>query len=202
MAKEKVFYDRYAKIRKERIEQRAKRNLIYDEDEMLKMMMDRPIPTMIQHCVLKVQKKVKGGPRAKFISAFNICVSVFAKYGYIKNKKGVGIEITGKGEKRNRIHQNETAASDKSSKYKADVFNLWSGEMKRLKEFEKETGKETKIKPKKVMPITADPKKTKSKKQKKQARKKPAEKAKTAKKAKAKKTKKAKKAKAKKVKRR
>lgn len=192
MAKEKVFYDRFAKIRKERIEKRVSRNLIYDEDEMLRMLMDRKVPTMIQHCILKVSKKVKGGGRAKYLSAFNICVSVFAKYGYIKNTKGKGIEQTGKGTKRNRLHQNETDAGTKNSAYQAITSNLWSSSIDKLREFEKKTGKKTPINPKQVMPITADPEDTKKKKQKKQPKQTKQERLGKSKKAKSAKVKKAK----------
>ena len=75
---------RLAKARTRRIEKRVGKPMIFSEEAMLQLLIDRKVPTMVQHCILKVKKKVSGSDHEKFISAFNICGWVFQHYGYLR----------------------------------------------------------------------------------------------------------------------
>jgi hypothetical protein len=123
---------RIAKARTRRIEKRVGKPMIYDEETMLYLLMNRKVPTMVQHCILKVKEKVKGSQHEKFISAFNICGWVFQTYGYMK-KSQTSMDMTGKGIKRNRQHQREKEASAKNSKYQSLVRKLWGPSLAALK---------------------------------------------------------------------
>lgn len=98
---------RIARVRTKRIEKRVGKPMIFSEEAMLQLLMDRKVPTMVQHCILKVKDKVDGTPHEKFISAFNICGWVFQHYGYL-SKSNTKMAMTGKGVKRNLRHQRET----------------------------------------------------------------------------------------------
>lgn len=123
---------RMAKIRTARIEKRVGKPMIFTEEAMLQLLIDRKVPTMVQHCILKVKEKVKGSPHERFISAFNICGWVFQTYGYLR-KSEEAMPITGKGVKRNRQHQREKGAGKKFSDYNGLVRKLWGPAMASLK---------------------------------------------------------------------
>ena len=124
------YHDRMAAIRHMRIRKRAGKPLIHEEDEMLGYIGDNKVPTMIQHCVLKVMKKMPGGDREKFLSAFNICSATFSKHGYTREGS---MNMTGPGVKRNRRHQREKEASVKKTRYSNTVDRLWRAAIKRSK---------------------------------------------------------------------
>lgn len=132
-----------ARLRQKRIESRAGKALIIEEEEMLSLIEGNKVPTMLQHCILKVMKKMGGSEREQFISAVNICSATFSKYGYTK----LPMRMTGKGIKRNRLHQREKEASGKKARYNGKVRKLWAASIKRMKE---ERSEEKKSKPKPV----------------------------------------------------
>jgi hypothetical protein len=123
------FFRRMMALRQKRIERRAGKALIHDEEAILDFVSANKVPTMIQHCVLKVSKKVGGDGKEKFISAFNICSACFSKHGY--TRAGT-MGMTGKGLKRNRLHQREKEASSKKAKYNGLVTQLWANSIKQL----------------------------------------------------------------------
>lgn len=122
--KEANYVRRIAKARTRRIEKRVGKPMIFTEEAMLQLLRERKVPTMVQHCILKVTKKVKGSQHEKFVSAFNICGWVFQTYGYIR-KSNTQMPLTGKGVKRNRQHQREKESSKKFSEYNSLVRRLW-----------------------------------------------------------------------------
>ena len=122
------YHDRLAAIRHKRIERRAGKALIHEEDQMLEYIEGNKVPVMIQHCVIKVMKKIPGNDKEKFLSAFNICSATFSKHGYTRSG---GMQMTGKGIKRNREHQREKEASSKKSRYNGLVERLWRPTIKR-----------------------------------------------------------------------
>lgn len=95
---------------------------------MLALMGKGKVPTMVQHCVLKVMKKMPGSDKEKFLSAFNICSATFSKYGYTTSGS---MNMTGKGVKRNRRHQREKEASIKKTRYNNVADRLWKAAIKR-----------------------------------------------------------------------
>jgi hypothetical protein len=151
---------RLARTRTARIEKRVGKPMIYSEEAMLQLLIDRKVPTMVQHCILKVKDKVQGSPHEKFISAFNICGWVFQHYGYLE-KSNSKMSMTGKGLKRNMQHQKEgkpikaksrtkaakakaakakkvpkknvKSAAQKAGEYKALVSQLWGPSIAGLK---------------------------------------------------------------------
>lgn len=146
---------RLARTRTARIEKRVGKPMIYSEEAMLQLLIDRKVPTMVQHCILKVKEKVQGSPHEKFISAFNICGWVFQHYGYLE-KSNSKMSMTGKGLKRNMQHQKEgkpikaksrngkpvkaakkkkpvKSAEQKAGEYKALVSQLWGPSIAGLK---------------------------------------------------------------------
>jgi hypothetical protein len=146
---------RLARTRTARIEKRVGKPMIYSEEAMLQLLIDRKVPTMVQHCILKVKEKVQGSPHEKFISAFNICGWVFQHYGYLE-KSNSKMSMTGKGLKRNMQHQKEgkpikaksrngkpvkaakkkkpvKSAAQKAGEYKALVSQLWGPSIAGLK---------------------------------------------------------------------
>lgn len=129
--KGKNFWERMRRIRQKRIESRAGKALIHEEMEMLEFIDGNKVPTMIQHCVLKVMKKVGGDEKEQFISAFNICSATFSKHGYTRP---ASMGMTGAGIKRNRRHQREKEASAKKARYNGLVRKLWASSIKRMKE--------------------------------------------------------------------
>jgi hypothetical protein len=128
------FFKRLRDLRQTRIEKRVGRALIVPEEEMLDYISSRKVPTMMQHCILKVNKKVDGTPTEKFISAFNICTACFRRYGYMRS----AMTMTGRGVKRNRRHQREKEASSKKSRYNSLVNKLWVSSLRRFRQDKKE----------------------------------------------------------------
>ena len=126
----KEYLDRFKKIRQKRILKRAGgKDLIFDEERMIRAHVDREVPVMMQHCILKVYKKMRGGDKERYISAFNICAAVFQKNGYMKKKS---FKMTGKGETNNDRHSTEKKASEKRGKYLRLTNRLWRVPMARL----------------------------------------------------------------------
>lgn len=122
-------WERIQQMRQRRIEKRCGKKLIHGEQRMLEYIAANQVPVMMQHCILKVYMKVDGSPKEKFISAFNICSACFSRYGY--TYRGT-MRKTGKGVKRNRMHQREKVAGQKKGRYKKLVSSLWSGSLKRM----------------------------------------------------------------------
>jgi hypothetical protein len=127
---------RIAKARTKRIEKRVGKKLIFSEESMLNLLLHRKVPTMVQHCILKVKEKVSGSEHERFVSAFNICGWVFQHYGYLRRSNST-MPMTGKGVKRNRQHQREKEASRKFSRYNTLVNKLWGQSLKALQKEKK-----------------------------------------------------------------
>lgn len=134
------YLDRLAELRSQRVRRRAGKALIHEEPEMLGLIGANKVPTMIQHCVLKVMKKMPGNDKERFLSAFNICSATFSKYGF--TRRGT-MGMTGKGVKRNRRHQREKEASSKKTRYNNTVDRLWKSAIKRQEEAQKNAKKTT-----------------------------------------------------------
>lgn len=134
------YLDRLAEIRAQRVRRRAGKALIHEEPQMLDLISANKVPTMIQHCILKVGKKMPGSEKEKFLSAFNICSATFSKYGF--TNRGT-MNMTGKGVKRNRRHQREKEASTKKTRYNNLVDRLWKSAIKRQVEAQKNAKKAT-----------------------------------------------------------
>lgn len=126
------YYQRLSALRKKRIEQRAGKALIITEEEMLEAIDKNKVPTMIQHCILKVSKKIGGNPKEAYLSAVNICGATFADYGYLR-KRG-SLSMTGKGVKRNRMHQREKEAPAKKARYLSMTQKNWRTALARMHE--------------------------------------------------------------------
>lgn len=125
MATRREYLDRFKQIRHKRVMKKAGKALLVDEDTMLGLIAERKVPTMVQHCVLKVKKKMDlkhANEKDAYLSAFNICIWVFREYGYMRRN---GFTMTGKGVKRNRLHQREKEAAQKRSKYDRLTNRLW-----------------------------------------------------------------------------
>lgn len=117
------FIARIQNIRERNILSRTKgKPLIFSENELIDLMLQNKIPTCMQHCILKVFPKMEGTEHEKFISAGNICASVFQKYGYMKASSTV---LTGKGLRNNYRHRLELDAGSKASAYKNLQDRLW-----------------------------------------------------------------------------
>lgn len=125
------YLERFKKIRAKRVRSRAGKDLIFDEDRMIRALVDREVPTMMQHCILRVHPKMVGNDKERFLSAFNICAAVFQKNGYMRRRS---FKMTGKGIKNNRRHQRETEAAGKRNRYIAIVNRLWRASMDRLRD--------------------------------------------------------------------
>lgn len=135
MATKQQYLDRFKKLREKRIVRRAGgKGLIFDEDDMLGALVERKVPTMMQHCILRVYKKVHGTDKEKFISAFNICAAVFQNNGYMQSRS---FTMTGKGVKNNRRHQREAEASSKRGSFNTLVNRLWRMPMEALRDARK-----------------------------------------------------------------
>jgi hypothetical protein len=124
-------------IRRRNVEARAKgKPLIFQETEMLDLILRNKIPTQMQHCIIKVQPKMQGSQHERFLSAFNICAAVFIKYGYQQSRSTV---LTGKGMRNNLQHRREPDAGWKAQRYQWMVGNLWRGYLdRRQKELTKQ----------------------------------------------------------------
>lgn len=106
------------------------RELAFGESEIIQAVDKKKIPTQMQHCILKVYKKARGGNRKeKYIGAFNICVATFAKHKYQKKDS---LKLTAKGIKNNRRHQREKEASGKKSKFNQLNRAVWGQDLKRI----------------------------------------------------------------------
>jgi hypothetical protein len=133
LASRKEYLDRFKKIRAKRIRKRAGKDLIFDEDAMIGHLANNAVPTMMQHCVIQVRKKMDGNEMEKYISSYNICASVFQKYGYMKKDSLV---MTGKGTKNNNRHKTEKDAAKKGAKFRALTNRLWRKSIDRFKQDE------------------------------------------------------------------
>lgn len=133
------YLERFKKIRAWRLKKKAGgRRLIFDEDRMVQALLDREVPTMMQHCILRVYKKASGGSdRERFLSAFNICAAVFQKNGYMQ---GGSFTMTGKGMNNNRRHQREADASAKRTNFASMANRLWRVPMEALRDERKQSG--------------------------------------------------------------
>lgn len=114
---------RMQQIRERNVLSRTKgKPLIFNESQLIDLMLQNKIPTCMQHCIIKVFPKMQGTEHEKFISAGNICAAVFQKYGYMK--AGVTI-LTGKGLRNNTRHRLELDAGTKHAQYEALKTRLW-----------------------------------------------------------------------------
>lgn len=105
------------------------RGLDFGEQAIIDSIMGRKVPTQMQHCILKVYKKAKGGNRKeKYIGAFNICAATFQKHKYQKDN----LKLTAKGIKNNRRHQREKEATRKRTKWKYLNEAVWGQDFKRI----------------------------------------------------------------------
>ena len=123
------YVDRLSALRQKRIEKRCGKRLIVPESQMLGYVFDNKVPAMMQHCILKVYLRMPGKPKERCISAFNICAATFQRYGYLR--KGT-MSPTGKGMKRNRMHQREPVAAKKRNRYWALMTRLWASALQRV----------------------------------------------------------------------
>jgi hypothetical protein len=123
------YIKRIQDIRERNILSRTKgKPLIFNEGQIIDLMMQNLIPTCMQHCILKVFPKMSGSEHEKFISAVNICAAVFQKYGYMK--PGVTI-LSGKGVRNNTRHRLEVDAGAKHASYDNLKIRLWRGYLDR-----------------------------------------------------------------------
>lgn len=136
MARRETYKQRLKRVRQDRVERRAGgKDLIHDEDTMIELLAAKAVPVMVQHCVLKVVRKTKGSPKDRYLAAFNICSAVFQNNGYMKRGS---MSMTGKGLKRNRMHQREKEAASKKGRFKSLTDQLYGKEMDQIKEDNKE----------------------------------------------------------------
>lgn len=132
----KRFWERSRTIREKKVRRRAGgKDLIHDETAMMEHITKNKVPIMMQHCIIKVQKKMGGSGREKFLSAYNICSAVFQNGDYLAKDE---MRMTGKGLKNNRRHQRERNASIKKVKYKTIVERLWGPTIRRMRKEEKD----------------------------------------------------------------
>lgn len=116
-------------IRERNVLSRTKgKPLIFNETQIIDLMLQNKIPTCMQHCCLKVFPKMAGSEHEKFISAINICGAVFQKYGYMRVGSTV---LTGKGIRNNSRHRLELDAGSKRAVYEALKNRLWRGYLDR-----------------------------------------------------------------------
>jgi hypothetical protein len=130
---------REQKIRQKRIEQRAGKALIFDEPKILDLITNRKVPAQMQHCIIKVQKKMDGTKKEAFISAFNICQSVFQNYGYQVPQTTT---LTANGLKNNMRHRREIGNSSKESNFRS-MTEWFKKEMNQKQRLEDEDAKKT-----------------------------------------------------------
>jgi hypothetical protein len=117
------FITRLQNIRERNILSRTKgKPLIFNENQLIDLMLQNKIPTCMQHCIIKVFPKMQGTEHEKFISAGNICAAVFQKYGYMKANSTV---LTGRGLRNNTRHRLELDAGTKHAQYEALKNRLW-----------------------------------------------------------------------------
>jgi hypothetical protein len=110
-------------IRERNVLSRTKgKPLIFNENQIIDLMLQNKIPTCMQHCCLKVFPKMAGTEHEKFISAINICAAVFQKYGYMRVGSTV---LSGRGMRNNTRHRLELDAGTKHSQYEGLKSRLW-----------------------------------------------------------------------------
>lgn len=97
---------------------------------MLLLLRKKKVPTMVQHCILRVYPKMKGTPLSKFSGAYNICTAVFQDNGYLSESSPT--KMTGKGATRNRKHQRESVAGRKTRLFDAVVEKIFGAVFKKL----------------------------------------------------------------------
>jgi hypothetical protein len=102
--------------------------------EMVLLLRKKKVPTMVQHCILKVYPKMHGNQLQRFHKAYNICVAVFQKHGYMFESSPT--KMTGKGVSRNRKHQRETISGRKSRLFDAVIDKIFGVIFQKLDEKE------------------------------------------------------------------
>jgi len=115
MAEPKNLMSREQRIREKNILNRAGKALIFNEPKILDLVMNRKVPNQMQHCIIKVQKKMGGTDKEAFVSAFNICQAVFQNYGY---QYPDTTTLTSKGLQNNMRHRREIGNSAKESRFR------------------------------------------------------------------------------------
>jgi len=138
MATRAEYLDRFRRIRHKRIIKRAGKALIFDEEAMIRALADKKVPTMMQHCVIRVKPKMSGKDKEQYLSAFNICAAVFQKNGYMRKNS---FTMTSKGQKNNSRHQREKEAGAKRSKFNSMTNRLWKTSIDMYKKERKERSK-------------------------------------------------------------
>lgn len=117
-----------------------KRKPIFTVEQMLVQMHEETVPVMVQHCMIKVAKNVKGSLKNRVYAAYNICAATFGNGGYLNRgrlRKGK-IRKTGKGMARDRKHQREKLRSRKRTVYNMMVKRAFGKALKRLEEKKEE----------------------------------------------------------------
>lgn len=115
MAEPKNLLSREQKIREKNILNRAGKALIFNEPKILELMLNRKVPTQMQHCIIKVQQKMAGTDKEAFVSAFNICQAVFQNHGY---QYPDSTTLTSKGLQNNMRHRREVGNSMKEARFR------------------------------------------------------------------------------------
>lgn len=124
------YIKRIQAIRERNILSRTKgKALIFNEGQIIDLLVQNKIPTCMQHCCLKVMPKMVGSEHERFISSINICAAVFQKHGYMQSGRTT---LTGKGMRNNTRHRLEVDAGRKAGTYRSIVERLWRGYMDRL----------------------------------------------------------------------
>lgn len=121
------YLNRFRRAREKRVVKKAGKKLIWDEEKMIEALAEDMVPVQMQHCILRVHPKMSGKPKDRFLSAFNICGSVFQKYGYMRKNS---FKLNAKGVKNERRHKRETEASSKRTRYLALVKKLWGASIR------------------------------------------------------------------------
>lgn len=99
------------------------------EEKLLLLISQDKVNTQMQHCILKVFKKMRGSDKEQFLAAANVCAGNFTSHGY---QKSGSMLLTSKGVKNNRRHQRESNAGSKKAKFKTLAKRVWSEELKQL----------------------------------------------------------------------
>lgn len=105
---------------------------------MVQILRQKRVPTMVQHCILKVYPQMRGNQLQKFHGAYNICAANFQDNGYLHAESVT--KMTGKGAKRNRMHQREKVSGRKRRLFTAVVEKIFGKIFLKLEEKEKEEG--------------------------------------------------------------
>jgi hypothetical protein len=81
------------------------------------------VPHLVKHTTIAIWKHggVAGGPRERFVSAWNIARARLTEYGYLtkgsEGGKAADIKLTGKGVQRNHKHAREADGKAKSAMF-------------------------------------------------------------------------------------